>query len=131
MHFSEDDYEDLKNRDVVLLSREGLCHMACKMIFDELGEGAPYVILREGIPNTYAHYFLKIDDKAVDMGGVFTMNEMLAFFPGDGPMIETSWRKLKEHRENVSEEEWEYVTDRFISHIQSNKQEWIRKIKGA
>jgi hypothetical protein len=125
-HLAEND-EDLLNGDVVKLSREGYCHLAAVLLFEELGVGHPCVILNEGKPNSYAHYFLEINGKALDLGGVYTFEEILGNWPKDGPIEKTSWKNVKADRSGsgMSEKEWEILPDRFGEHIRKHKKAWL------
>jgi len=116
-----DKYEDLLTEDVVKLSRGGYCPMACWLLYRELKIGVPYVILREGIDGTYAHYFLYIHEKALDLGGLYTIEELLRIFPNDGPVRETSWDEVESRFVEFKEVEWEKLEPRFKAYILANR----------
>jgi len=115
-----DPYETAKTKDVVRLSREGFCTVACKMLFAKLGNGELWGLMNNE-RDSVSHYFLLVDGKAVDFGGFMSLEEMQLIFGEYHRAIPVEWERLHyDIRElGLEPEERSIVVERFREHLDS------------
>jgi hypothetical protein len=80
----KDDYQDEREGELVRLCRTAYCATAALQIYQFYEEQVEIWGLCSPGSTSVAHYFVMYGGKAIDIGHIYTLPEMIASFP-DGP----------------------------------------------